>query len=378
MEGKDAELQASRQAGLLDFIASALPASHISKPEACQVTIYLLRLLKVVLATPANKCYFLVQNFLPPLIPMLATALENYIKMAASSNIPGPTNTVSSKMSTGNLESISEIVDGFLWTIAAIVDHVGFNDYQLQMQDGLIELVISYQIIHRLRDLFALYDRPQVEGSPFPSSILLGIDLLTVLTSKFRESYSIDWDSFPNDIAQENQLEEREHSTTTDLRCESSMDKRPSLQTGNIPTDLLNVPKDREDGYSNTQEASSKIPITGNSHEIEHIASEVPVQEVMNELPRTLTEDKRQSFVAESSNNGACNVAELKNRNGSDPKQPAAFLLAAMSETGLVCLPSMLTAVLLQGNNRLSAEQVDASSFPVVSLFVSDFPLLVC
>lgn len=368
MEGRDAELQASRQAGLLDFIASALPASHTSKPEACQVTIYLLRLLKVVLAMPANKCYFLVQNLLPPLIPMLATALENYIKMAASSNIPGPTNTVSSKMSTGNLESISEIVDGFLWTIAAIVDHVSCNDYQLQMQDGLIELVIAYQIIHRLRDLFALYDRPQVEGSPFPSSILLGIDLLTVLTSKFRESCSIDWDSFPNDIAQGNKLVERELSGSADLRCESSMDNMLSLQTGNLPTDLLDVPNSKKDECSNIQVESNHILISDNSYDVEHIASEVPVQDVMDESPCVLMEDKRQCSVAEDSNNCVYNSAELKNRNGSDPKQPVTFLLAAMSETGLVCLPSMLTAVLLQGNNRLSAEQVGVTSlFPCIS-----------
>ena len=91
MEGKDPELNASRQAGLVDFIASALPASHTSKPEACQVTIYLLRLLRVVLSVPATRSYFLAQNLLPPIIPMLSAALENYIKIAASLNIPGST-----------------------------------------------------------------------------------------------------------------------------------------------------------------------------------------------------------------------------------------------------------------------------------------------
>lgn len=329
MEGRDAELQASREAGLLDFIASALPASHTSKPEACQVTIYLLRLLKIVLATPSNKCYFLVQNLLPPLIPMLATALENYIKMAASSNLPGATNIVSSKIATGNLEYISEIVDGFLWTIAAIVDHVSCNEYQLQMQDGLIELVIAYQIIHRLRDLFALYDRPQVEGSPFPSSILLGINLLTVLTSKFRGSYLIDWDSFPNDITQVNKIGERNLSVTAD--------NMPSLPTGDLPMELQESTKD---GCPSIPVTNSQIPTSDRSLDVEHIASNATVQDVQDESPTALIEDKQ------------------RNRNGAITKQPAAFLLTAMSETGLVCLPSMLTAVLLQGNNRLSAEQV--------------------
>ncbi|KAJ9560220.1 hypothetical protein OSB04_005380 [Centaurea solstitialis] len=65
------------------------------------------------------------------------------------------------------------------------------------MQDGLIELVIAYQVIHRLRDLFALYDRPQVEGSPFPSSILLSINLLVILTSRYRTVSTIDWEAYP-------------------------------------------------------------------------------------------------------------------------------------------------------------------------------------
>lgn len=370
MEGRDAELQASRQAGLLDFIASALPASHTSKPEACQVTIYLLRLLRVVLAMPANKCYFLVQNLLPPIIPMLATALENYIKMAASSNIPGPT----SKTSTGNLESISEIVDGFLWTVASIIDHVSCNEYQLQMQDSLIELVIAYQIIHRLRDLFALYDRPQVEGSPFPSSILLGINLLTVLTSKFRESSSIDWDSFPSDVMQGNKLGQLKLSGSADLRfssCESSVEGMPFLPTTcSLPTDLPDIPEGRpKDEYSNIQGTSSRILICDHSHDVVHTASKIQVQDVMDESLRAPTEDKRQCYVTQKDrNNSATNSAEQKYGNGSDSKQPATFLLSAMSETGLVCLPSMLTAVLLQANNRLSAEQVEyTSSFTCMS-----------
>ncbi|KAL8529438.1 hypothetical protein ACS0TY_006752 [Phlomoides rotata] len=363
LEGRDAELQASRQAGLLDFIASALPASQSSKPEACQVTMYLLRLLKVVLATPANKCYFLVQNLLPPIIPMLATALENFIKMAASSNVPGPTNLVLSKTSTGNMESISEIVDGFLWTVAAIIDHVSCNEYQLQMQDGLIELVIAYQIIHRLRDLFALYDRPQVEGSPFPSSILLGINLLTVLTSKFRESSSIDWDSFPSDVVQGNKPGETKFSQPTELGISTCEYNAQNLPTG-LPDVQMSKP---EDEHSNVQGTNSRSLICDDSHYVEHIAFKEQAQDAIDESLRAPTEDKRQCSVTEKDrNNSATGTAEQKKGNGSDSKQPATFLLSAMSETGLVCLPSMLSAVLLQANNRLFAEQ---SSYVLPSNF---------
>ncbi|KAF6175091.1 hypothetical protein GIB67_039004 [Kingdonia uniflora] len=50
---------------------------------------------------------------------------------------------------------------------------------------------------------------------------------------------------------------------------------------------------------------------------------------------------------------GAC----PKTVNVQDLKQPMAFLLSVVAETGLVSLPSLLTAVLLQANTRLSSEQ---------------------
>ncbi|KAJ0105767.1 hypothetical protein Patl1_18833 [Pistacia atlantica] len=216
LEGKDPELQASRQAGLLDFIASALPASHTSKPEACQVTIHLLKLLRVVLSVPLNRSYFLAQNLLPPIIPMLSAALENYIKIAASLNVPGSTNLPSSKVSVENFESVSEVLDGFLWTVAMIIGHISSDERQLQMRDGLLELLVAYQVIHRLRDLFALYDRPQVEGSPFPSSILLSISLLVVLTSGPGIISSIDWEASPIESVLENESPEMKLTVSLD------------------------------------------------------------------------------------------------------------------------------------------------------------------
>lgn len=274
LDGKDPELHASRQAGLLDFIASALPASHTSKPEASQVTIYFLRLLRVILSLPANRSYFLAENLLPPMIPMLAAALENFIKVTASSS-----NTAASKSLIENSDAISEVLDGSLWTVAVVIGHSSSDDRQNQMQDGLIELVIAYQVIHRLRDLFALYDRPQVEGSPFPSSILLGINLLVILSSRYGVVSLIDWESYRVETMPEKETQE-----------------------------------------SKTSESESKL------------LQDVPEDRPLDDLCK-------------------------KDGNKSGHKQPVVYLLSAISETGLVCLPSLLTAVLLQANNRLSSEQ---------------------
>ncbi|XP_075516549.1 uncharacterized protein LOC142551282 [Primulina tabacum] len=372
LEGRDLELQASRQAGLLDVIASALPASHTSKPEPCWVMIFLLRLLRVVLATPANKCYFLVQNLLPPIIPMLAAALESYIKMAASLIIPGSTNFVSSKTSIGNMELISEVTDGFLWTVAAIIGFTSRNELQVQMQNGLVELVIAYQIIHRLRDLFALYDRPQVEGSPFPSSILLSINLLTVLTSKFRETSSIDWESFPSDVMDGHKIGQIKIPERADLGFnlpQFSVDNVPLLRSSKTTCILPDFPKGKPLDETSTFKGTAVTILVDNndSHNVRHISSKIESSGVMNEPLKIPTNVTCECAVDQKyGNNSASSSKDKNNLSGSDSKHPAIFLLSAISETGLVCLPSMLTAVLLQANNRLSAEQ---SSYVLPSNF---------
>lgn len=346
MEGKDPELQASRQAGLLDFIASALPASHTSKPEACQVTIYLLRLLRVVLSLPANRSYFLAQNLLPPIIPMLAAAVENYIKIAASSSSAhGSTNLLSSRTSIENLKSISEVLDGFLWTVAAIIGHSSSDERQLQMQDGLLELVIAYQVIHRLRDLFALYDRPQVEGSPFPSSILLSINLLATLTSRFRIISSIDWESFP--------IEVMPNFGGSLYNCFGDI--------GNVAVQLPDVPEDRPlDESCRRKRNEGSAASDKNADNADFTGIKMVALDVTDEAQSTPNEEIAGSSVPKKDEkNSGDNGAEQKNENKLGLKQPASFLLSAISETGLVCLPSLLTAVLLQANNRLSSEPVN-------------------
>ncbi|KAK9053808.1 hypothetical protein SSX86_024882 [Deinandra increscens subsp. villosa] len=296
LDGKAPELHASRQAGLLDFVASALPASHTSKPEASQVTVYFLRLLRAMLSLPTNRSYFLAENLLPPMIPMLAAALENFIKITASS-----TNIGGGKTLIENSDTISEVLDGSLWTVAAIIGHSSSDERQNQMQDGLTELVIAYQVIHRLRDLFALYDRPQVEGSPFPSSILLSINVLVVLTSRYRANTSIDWESYPLETMTVNET---------------------SMGNAELFNPIWN------------SESSSKL------------LQDVPEDRPLDDLCK---KDENSNMVDSG--------GEQKNINKSPHKQHVAYLLSAISETGLVCLPSLLTAVLLQANNRLSSEQ---------------------
>lgn len=363
LEGKEPELQATRQAGLLDFIASALPASHTSKPEACQAMVHLLKLLKVVLAAPTNRSYFVAQNLLPPIIPMLAAALENYIKIAASLNGPGNTNFPPSKTSFENFESMSEVLDGFLWTVSTIIGHISSDERQKQMRDGLLELLIAYQVIHRLRDLFALYDRPQVEGSPFPSSILLGIYLLVVLTSSPRTRCSIDWESLPVDMVLVNESEDIKYAASAASGGfsvnNSSVDGGPpsSILNGSTVTPLPDVPEDRPLDAPCTVNRSDESGFIPKASELKlddcsiELANAGTYQiDGADDLPKFLPEQKDEKHLMDTGE-------EKTNENTLSLKQPVVFLLSAISETGLVSLPSLLTSVLLQATNKSSSDQ---------------------
>ncbi|XP_021733923.1 uncharacterized protein LOC110700659 [Chenopodium quinoa] len=386
LEGKELELQASRQAGLLDFISSALPASHISKPEACQVTIYLLRLLKVVLFLPTNRSYFLSQNLLPPLIPMLSAALESYIKITASLNSPGSTSSQQSKTSSVNFDSISEVLDGFLWTATMIIGHPTFEECQCQMQDGLLELIVSYQIIHRLRDLFALYDRPPMEGSPFPESILLSIKLLMVLTSRPCAVFSIDWECYPVVLMPENEVEVSNIVKNSKSGCLVAPDFQNGLKLSSSAANcdlskLSCVHKNGQCDESQKEKLSYDSLFSGmvSEKELGNDLIELTSSNTGLDFEHFDSQKDPKMHVSESNSSqkdeksAACTNLGKKDGEQMNVKQPHTFLLSAISETGLVCLPSLLTAVLLQANNRLSSEQgsyVLPTNFEEVATFV--------
>ncbi|KAL9266891.1 S phase cyclin A-associated protein in the endoplasmic reticulum-like protein [Drosera capensis] len=349
LEGKDLELQAARHGGVLDFISSALPASHISTPEACQVTIYLLKLLKVLLSVPRNRNYFLAQNLLPPAIPMLSAALESYIKIAASLFSPVSSNLPSSKTSSESFDSMSEVVDGFLWTVTMIIGQETSDERDLQMQDGLLELVISYQVIHRLRDLFALYDRPQAEGSPFPSAIVLGINLLEALTSRPRAISCIEWEAFPvTSSLQENEAAYAPTKANPDsVNC--------------ISCDLGKEPESSE----SVQNGSSQYDVVpGQSHTSQNDKCGMPAAVASQQNPTLNPIEINVPHLIESiqTSSRLCEMTDRaveadKNERSLSSKVPLTFLLATIAETGLVSLLSLLTAALLQASNRSSSEQ---------------------
>ncbi|PKU74911.1 hypothetical protein MA16_Dca020683 [Dendrobium catenatum] len=395
LEGKDIELHASRQAGLLDFISSALPASHTSKPESCQVTVYLLRLLRVVLSVPANRGYFLALNLLPPIIPMLSASLDNYIKVAASSN-PGNNNLVN-KTPSDNMDTITEVLDCFLFTVTTIMGYTTTDERELQMQDGLLELIVSYQVIHRLRDLFALYDRPPLEGFPFPSSIILSLDLLSVLTSRPGSLSSINWEAGISKFTSEKETEDSQIIDSNVVIDKFMMNDSSGDSTSPQLVQMVTIPQPSQFTpavestqllmkrvqparvfLSDASETTCRTETSGvsfdlNSKEASLVADALAKSQKikLEELAKSPSNQEDQKITMDSH---LCKkridelvmpcTSEIKKEVTS--KEPVAFFLFAMAETGLVSLTSLLTAVLLQANSRLSS---DLASYVLPSNF---------
>ncbi|KAH9331731.1 hypothetical protein KI387_003839, partial [Taxus chinensis] len=395
LEGKEGELHAARQSGLLDFIASALPASHTSKPEACHTTISLLRIMKVVLALAANCSYFLARNLLPPLIPMLSTALENYCTIAASNNsyagVSGNTiSTSTDKISDEKLETIGEVLEGLLWSIAAIMDHTCSDECQLQMKDDLAELIVACKVIHRLRDLFSLFDRPQIEGAPFPAPVLLGLNLLRILTCPRGNISSEGWEAWSAPIVMVPAMEKFEPAdyegnlaTVRDSFFEKEVEYHPLEQIAKEETkksDLSSIKK---------EEAKTELPGSegneglGNAvcEDVESTKQLEPIGLIManSSLEGAATGEWKKSCSSQKKHGGnsveetAIEPNYTQSTKGDDQRilvgnrsekaegtitnRSIAFLVSVIAETGLVGLPSLLTAVLLQANPRANYEQ---------------------
>jgi hypothetical protein len=348
LDEKEPELHAARQQGLIDYIATALPASHSSKPEASAFTAALLRLLVVLLSLPANRSYFIARNLLPPLIPMLSTALENFSTSGYSMNNQGsqPTSSPSTmkeisgttregqsntngsvvkedKMTPDEkLEVMQEVLEGLIWVVTAIVNHVCLDDHLIQMQEDLADLVVACEVLHRLRDLFALFDRPQIEGAAIPGPVLLGLKLLETLTGPRGKALVAAHEKPVNILGRSPLPTPESKSIREDIITQKLVGVKEEGPEGELTVHGRAGPETHEEGTANLE-----VKSTDNGKKPDPIAV-TPL------------------------------LSEVDEKNQITVNRPTKLLLEAIGETGLVGLPSLLTAVLLQANPRSSPEQV--------------------
>lgn len=345
LEEREPELHAARQQGLIDYIATALPASHSSKPEASAFTVALLRLLMVVLSLPANRSYFIARNLLPPLIPMLSTALENF-SSSDSVNNQGVLSLVFSSMSKEasafpsesqgtsamllkeekmtqeeKVEVMQEVLEGLLWVISSIIGHVCGDDHLIQMQEDLVELVVACEVLHKLQNLFALFDRPQMEGAAIPGPVLLGLRLLETLTGPRGKTLTAAHESPVNIVGRPPQPAPEPESILEDLGTQK----------------LIGVREECSDGDSTVLDVSGAP------------------EEMKIENPELKASDNGKTPELSTA---IPTVSQADEKTQTTLNRSTKFLLDAIEETGLVGLPSLLTAVLLQANPRATPEQV--------------------
>ncbi|KAJ1438897.1 putative zinc finger protein [Sesbania bispinosa] len=183
--------------------------------------------------------------------------------------------------------------------------------------------------------------------------ILLSVHLLVVLTSRPGKMSYIDWESSPVAMEQEIGSEGAKFADSAHSVVNNSWgDYNPlSVINGSSVMHLPDVPEDRPlDEIIKVNMKDESISV-GKDCELEHDSS-VKLKNDETEKIDDLDESKK---------NQSGDIA-----NSSVPQKdekhtmPVVFLLSAVSETGLVSLPSLLTAVLLHANNRSSSEQASS------------------
>lgn len=235
-----------------------------------------------------------------------------------------------------------------------------------------------------------LYDRPQVEGSPLPSSILFGLNLLTVLTSKPGNFSAIDWESCKCRTPAGNLAHECEYLSSLDIRVGNQLMAPDESGDAKLPSNTCDISKCDDCGFSEVVEENKPTE----QHEGSALGDRRSLDETRKGLLDLSAGQNNSGSVLEiqSSNLGDTidqhfEVSTQRNENSTvdghlegrkmnnictemndspgkgneiNLKQPAVLVLSAMAETGLVSLPSLLTAVLLQANNRSSSDQASA------------------
>jgi hypothetical protein len=329
---------------------------------------------------------------------MLSTALENYCTIAASNNsysgaagnsIP----TSSDKISDEKLETIGEVLQGLLWSVTAIMAHA-CSERQLQMQDDMAELIVACKVIHNLRDLFSLFDRPQIEGAPFPAPVLLGLNLLRILTCPRGHISSIDWEAHSATMAR---LPGVQTFGTADYEGNvvslqgSHSNKGPEKEAEfSPPRHILKDTQISDFIYNKNDEMENEVPSVGehdrlcsvvheNDKDIRLLESVVLNKTVVGlesgaggectiscALQKSTDENPLEETTFEPNNPLPPSADDKKvfirkksvKAVGGMPDRSTTFLVSVIAETGLVGLSSLLTAILLQANPRSNSEQV--------------------
>ena len=198
---------------------------------------------------------------------------------------------------------------------------------------------------------------------------------MAVLTSRSRTISSIDLESFPIETVPENETSEAKLLEASDSGCSPETNPsgdngpQPSALEGIMAVLLPDVPDHRPlDESRTTKRFDESVLDVKESNKLEVVSTGMDVSDIQDESQHVLIDTAKYSVSKKDEKNNVDDGTEKKNEDKLGLKPPVTFLLSAISETGLVCLPSLLTAVLLQANNRLSSEHVSNTNFKHISM----------
>ena len=312
---------------------------------------------------------------------MLSAALENFssqdlIIATASSAHVGSSTVIDKGLNDEKADAIGEVLNGLLECVVLIMDHNNMDERQISMKDDLIELLVACEIIHHLRDMFSLFDRPQVEGAPFPAPVLFGLNLLQAITANRGKVIGLPYDAHLSTMIKRQEIRDTvvvlpvtdpnislnggAHVELDQTKCETNATEISSTGCGQPDPNVFNAPAiiDTNEG------AANKVVINEDAGVMSNHQSSTMVVEAIGTLganmipvniatPESMIPSGPELRVME-----ACNEKALMRHHALATCQSMSFLVSAIAETGLVGLPSLLTAVLLQTNPRSVAEQV--------------------
>ena len=292
-------------------------ATSIPLRQDPNTTLRLLEIQKTLLHLLANRSYFIVQNLLPPMVPMLLSSLKIFSTFGSfyeevnsmSSNQEHIYESNNDKINKKKeLDILQEILEGLLESTISIMEHLCIDDHQLSMQDDLANLLVASGLIYQLQIFFAVFNWQQSKQTPIPNSIVFGLKLMEVLTGSKRRSLIAAHEEPINILIHKSYIQEN-------LTNDGLID---SIKEEGIST-LASI---EMDSYRNIMVEKSK-------RNISNLHREAP-QIVITQKASSLTES-------------------------------TTLLLAAISETRLVGLPSLLIGILLDVDPTL--QEVQFSSF---------------
>ena len=173
--GTEAEKHAARISG---FLGALIEVLQNLPPSATLLTASIAKLVAQLLQLPVNAEYTLCTNVTMPLVQILCA------RLCGVNGAEGREATQSNRHATPE-DPESVALEGLLMLFAEVLRAPCSSEQSLRMHENLLEYLVIFGVIHRLRDFVAFYERKADLGSaPIPGCIVAALYLLTSMATR--------------------------------------------------------------------------------------------------------------------------------------------------------------------------------------------------